>query len=68
MLNLATKADLERFATKEDLERFATREELAREIALLRAELHRELNLQTWRFIGALAAVGSMMVAAIKWL
>lgn len=64
MMNLATKADLERFATKEDLERFATKEDLA----LLRAELHRELNLKTWRFIGALAAVGSMMVAAIKWL
>lgn len=43
----------------------ATKEDLVRLDGSLRTEMHKELNSQSWRIIGAMITFGSLLAAAI---
>ena len=44
----------------------ATKADLVGEVGALRAEMHKEFNLQTWRIVGAIIAASGLLVAGLK--
>lgn len=50
----------------EDFSNLATKDELKAVGHDIRADMHKEFNMQTWRIIGAFLAIAGMLLAGIK--
>lgn len=44
---------------------YVTKEDIARLEGILRSELHKELDKQTWRFVGFVTVISSALTAAV---